>query len=335
MKNNLILKPIAIGSLPHNNIDSAINLIKKDFSEIPFLPQLVKISDNENMIFQIFEGMSSFCYQDYDEIIKNKDSKLLNKYKTGEKYSHAFNAFTKLIKKTQPIYAKIQIVGPYTVSKSLHYLSGEDFIKNIGEEFIIKFLNLKILWQINQIKIANPKTIPIVFIDEPAINIEITHSKNNSSANFDIYNMLKQMCNFIEKNNSISGIHCCAKPDWNIFFEVKPNIISFDAYSYGQDFIKNDKNIKNFLENEGKIAWGIVPTFDENLLNTMNIDILEEKFIQCVNNLTKNGLNEKLVIDSSLISSSCGAGKLSIESAQCSMDMVKELSDRIRKRFLV
>ena len=40
MTNNLKLKPIGIGSLPHNNADDAFCVVEKDFSQIPFFPQL-------------------------------------------------------------------------------------------------------------------------------------------------------------------------------------------------------------------------------------------------------------------------------------------------------
>ena len=43
MYQDLKLQPLAIGSLPHKDVNSAIELIKKDFKYIPFVPQLINI----------------------------------------------------------------------------------------------------------------------------------------------------------------------------------------------------------------------------------------------------------------------------------------------------
>ena len=58
---------MAIGSLPHTDINQALSLIKRDFENIPFWPQLVKLDKNEDMIFQFLENMPSF-FCDNDKI---------------------------------------------------------------------------------------------------------------------------------------------------------------------------------------------------------------------------------------------------------------------------
>ena len=68
MKNNLKLKPIGIGSLPHNNAEDAFCVVEKDFSQIPFFPQLANLSRNEDMMVQFLEGLPSFSV----DIVKMK-----------------------------------------------------------------------------------------------------------------------------------------------------------------------------------------------------------------------------------------------------------------------
>ena len=68
------------------------------------------------------------------------------------------------------------------------------------------------------------------------------------------------------------------------------------------------------------------------LANSISND-LEEKFITGVKNLTKLGIDEKLVIDNSLITSSCGAGSLSEKYAQKAMDLINELAQKLKERF--
>ena len=56
----LTLECMAIGSLPHNNLEEAMEIVKTNFNRIPFWPQLAKINKNEDMILQFLENMPSF-----------------------------------------------------------------------------------------------------------------------------------------------------------------------------------------------------------------------------------------------------------------------------------
>ena len=100
---NLKLQALAIGSLPHDNVEEAMLLVKKNFSEIPFFPQLANINKSEDMTFQFLEGLPSFLFSkldnfyidsesdeffealeefflDYEEIISDINSEKLEKY---------------------------------------------------------------------------------------------------------------------------------------------------------------------------------------------------------------------------------------------------------------
>ena len=65
----------------------------------------------------------------------------------------------------------------------------------------------------------------------------------------------------------------------------------------------------------------------------ITLDDLVQNFENSVKYLTKKGIDEKLVIDNSLVTSSCGAGSLNIDLAQKAMDLVFGLSNELRKRF--
>jgi hypothetical protein len=56
-------------------------------------------------------------------------------------------------------------------------------------------------------------------------------------------------------------------------------------------------------------------------------------FEQAVNYLTKKGIDEKIILENSLITPSCGAGALSEELAQKAMELTRELSERLKKHW--
>lgn len=364
MENYLKFKPIAIGSLPHNNVEEAMSIVATNFTQIPFFPQLTNVQKAEDMVYQFLEGfpgineLSKFnltldtdsenfyndletlfvdyetltSFSDYKEILIDKNYQILNKYKISEKCSSTFKNFVQIIKEQKPKYAKGQIVGPFTLSTSMKNSEGINFVfDQTLTDIITRVLGLKVLWQIIQIKKANPDTVPIIFMDEPTLS-QLGTSAYLTVSKDDVKHMFSQIVNIIHKCGALCGIHCCGKCDWEIPIDVNANIINPDAYSFGEHFSIYHKRIKEFLEKGGKIAWGIVPTLDENILSNITLKDLIEKFNNSVTYLTNTGIDEKLIKDNSLITSSCGAGGLSKDGAKKAMILVRELSEELMKR---
>ena len=352
---NLKLQALAIGSLPHNTVESAMEVVKKDFSEIPFYPQLSNINRNEDMTIQFLEGLSSFLpsnesfeidtesekffedlesfFTDYEEIIADTDTEILEKYAISKEFSSTFPEFEKIIKNTKPQYAKAQIIGPFTLAAMLTDQNGINAIfDETLREIVVKLLTLKVLWQIKHIKQANPTTIPIIFMDEPTLS-QLGTSAYLTISEKDVVDMLAEISEIIHQNGGISAIHCCGKCDWTILIKAKADIINFDAFAFSEHLGLFAQEIDKFLQDGGKLAWGLVPTLDVEALKNITLADLIKDFGQGIKYLTNKGIDEKLIIDNSLITSSCGAGSLSVELAQKAMDLVFELSNELRKRF--
>lgn len=352
---NLKLQALAIGSLPHNTVESAMEVVKKDFSEIPFYPQLSNINRNEDMTIQFLEGLPSFLpsnesfeidtesekffedlesfFTDYEEIIADTDTEILEKYAISKEFSSTFPEFEKIIKNTKPQYAKAQIIGPFTLAAMLTDQNGINAIfDETLREIVVKLLTLKVLWQIKHIKQANPTTIPIIFMDEPTLS-QLGTSAYLTISEKDVVDMLAEISEIIHQNGGISAIHCCGKCDWTILIKAKADIINFDAFAFSEHLGLFAQEIGKFLQDGGKLAWGLVPTLDVEALKNITLADLIKDFEQGIKYLTNKGIDEKLIIDNSLITSSCGAGSLSVELAQKAMDLVFELSNELRKRF--
>lgn len=352
---NLKLQALAIGSLPHNTVESAMEVVKKDFSEIPFYPQLSNINRNEDMTIQFLEGLPSFLpsnesfeidtesekffedlesfFTDYEEIIADTDTEILEKYAISKEFSSTFPEFEKIIKNTKPQYAKAQIIGPFTLAAMLTDQNGINAIfDETLREIVVKLLTLKVLWQIKHIKQANPTTIPIIFMDEPTLS-QLGTSAYLTISEKDVVDMLAEISENIHQNGGISAIHCCGKCDWTILIKAKADIINFDAFAFSEHLGLFAQEIDKFLQDGGKLAWGLIPTLDVEALKNITLADLIKDFGQGIKYLTNKGIDEKLIIDNSLITSSCGAGSLSVELAQKAMDLVFELSNELRKRF--
>jgi methionine synthase II (cobalamin-independent) len=311
MINDLRLQSLAIGSLPHKDLYRAMRLVRENFSEIPFLPQMVGMNEFEDMLT---------CFAPD---------------KCGVE-ALALEPFLQLVRETKPKYAKAQVAGPFTLAATLMYNSGKQTLqdKTLRDD-IVKTLGGKALWLAEQIKAANPPcghplaggTTPIIFIDEPLLThigmpgfIEVSQEI--------VTEMIREVSDLIKENGGISGVHCCGACDWSIPVSAGVDIISFDAYTCSI----SPETAAEFLARGGKIAWGVVPTLDREVLAQADLPQMIEVFQRGVKHLTAHGINEKIIIDNSLITPSCGTGGLSEELAEKVLRLTRELSEALKLR---
>ena len=352
---NLELNCMAIGSLPHKEVEEAMKLVEENFSQIPFWPQLAKLNKNEDMILQFLENMpglvvneekmylenedDSFFEQleelflDYEEIISDSDSDLLEKYAISKKNSSTIQPFLAMVKRLKPEFAKGQIVGPFTLATTLTDKEGKcAFYDETLREVIVKTLTLKALWQIKEIKKASPKTTPIIFIDEPSVS-QLGTSAFITISQAEVVGIVKEISDLIKENGGLSAIHCCGKCDWNLPINADVNIINLDGYFFAQNLSLFHENLKPFLEKGGIIAWGVVPTLDKEALDSADLSTMVSKFDDALNHLVKKGIDKEFLIRHSMVTPSCGAGSLSVELAEKAMRLTKNLSNKLKEKF--
>lgn len=359
MKKDLSLECMAIGSLPHKNLQDAMKIVEEKFSALPFWPQLAKLNKNEDMIAQFLESIPGITetsdkvyienesdeffaqleelFMDYEEITSdiNSDinSKLLDKYAISRNYSSTIEPFLNLVKKYAPNYAKGQITGPFTLATSLTDKEGKcAFYDETLREVIVKMLSLKALWQIREIKKANPNTTPIIFIDEPSIS-QLGTSAFITISKEDVVSVLKEVSDVIQANGALSAIHCCGKCDWTVPIESGVSILNLDGFFFAQNLSLFSSEVSAFLNRGGIIAWGIVPTLDKEALERSTLDSMVQKFEEAINYLIEKGIDKDLLLSQSMVTPSCGAGSLTVELSQKAMDLVKNLSTKLKVKY--
>lgn len=354
----LTLKSTAIGSLPHKNAAEAMELIFDKFKEIPFWPQLAGVNKKEDMTVQYIQGIPGIVYDeqnckyyydaqsdeffeqledffmDYESIVNEKDLTNLDKYAITSPYTSAIPIYLDKIKNGKYDYAKCQIVGAFSFGTSLCDLENVcAFYDETYREVLVKGLTLKAVWQIEQVKKANPNTKVIMFMDEPVLS-QLGTSAFMTVKRDEVVGMLKEMSDIIKDFGAMSAVHCCGKADWSVLTDSGIDIINFDAYSYTKSLNAHINEIEKFVNNGGYIAWGIVPTLDKEALAKTNIEELEQKFEDAVDDLVKkSSMSKDLILKQSFFTPSCGAGGLSMELAQKAMMLVNELSDMLKVKY--
>lgn len=308
-----------IGSLPHTDPEEACRLVLETF-DIPFWPQLPKLSFRESMIPQFSEGMPFIKIDENKETIRverDRGNALTRFYETyseewqvaiSKDYAKGFHTFIKMIKDKHFKSLKGHITGPLTFTLGLKDSEGRlVYFDEELREISIMILKAKIRWQIEILKPYAEHII--IFIDEPILSALGSTSYLGVDPE-EALRVLREISDAIKHAGGIPGIHCCGKADWPLVINSDVRIISFDAYEYIETISMYPAEITRFLKGGGYLAWGIIPTTDS--IREENPDSIKKRFDIGVERLSKS-IPADLLLSQILLTPSCGTGSRSIE----------------------
>lgn len=306
-----------IGSMPHREPSDACKLILEHF-DIPFWPQLPKLSVRESMIVQFSEGFPGFTLDADKAFVKKNEEEIytwLSNYTeetlepVSEKYSSGLYSLAEALENKKIPVIKGQITGPLTFTLSLKDEEGRlIYFDETLREISLLHLKAKVKWQINFLKKVADEII--IFVDEPILQAVGT-SAYISVEQTEAMRLVRELVHFIKSNGAKAGIHCCGRADWKEVMASGIDILSFDAFFFF-DFLKIYKEeIEEFLNKGGFIAWGFIPTTDD--IYSLSDDQIIKSALSKISEISKQ---IPLIKTNSLITPSCGMGSLELSAAQ-------------------
>lgn len=198
-------KSTHVGSLPFTNIKEAIEFNKK--LDLPSLPTLPSISENEYMLQQIAGGIKNIKIENF-KIVTNK--LVLN-----DEFKIKFLALDDFISEFKNTTIKWQVVGPMTLLKSFAFqLSKKD------QECLLSWYQ-KLILNFHLDLIKNFKQVYLI-LDEPLFDIKLRPELSASIKYF------KQM-------NIEVGLHCCAKLKPTDLNGFNLDMLSIDCSLYSSE----------------------------------------------------------------------------------------------------
>ena len=331
--------PTAIGSMPHTDPKEACSLVAKYLPALPTWPQLPKRSHLENMYVQFSEGFPGLVLEGdriYVERSAEFDSQLeqlyndyaennLDNYAISAEYAAGLHAFLAL-KQQRPNMVKGQITGPITWGlcatdrEQLGILYDE-----LLAEALARFLRLKAMWQERFLRTISPDSI--IFVDEPYLTS--LGSAFVAIPNEQVTTLLEEVLGGI---SGLKGVHCCGSTDWSVLLKTSADILSFDAYNYADSLSCYPAEVKAFLERGGSVAWGIIPN-DEEALAKESLASLYDRLGEAMAAFTRDGTPFKQLVAQGLLTPSCTLASMSSEAAAQALELLAELSAKIRNRY--
>jgi hypothetical protein len=307
-----------IGSLPHIDPDEACGLVIRGF-DIPFWPQLPKLSFLESMITQFSEGMP-FIKIDHERNViyveRDASDELERFYETykddsriaiSEDYAQGFYGFLRAIRARRFRALKGHVTGPLTFTLSLKDSEGRLlYFDEELRQISLMLLQAKARWQIDQLRHSADEVV--IFIDEPILSALGSTAYLGVSTE-ESSRLLKEMAGAIRNSGGIPGIHCCGNADWPMVIRSGFDILSFDAYHHFENLFIFHAEVTGFLENGGYLAWGIVPTTEH--IARESPGSITNTFQERLDTLSKR-VPRNTLLSRSLLTPSCGTGSRTI-----------------------
>lgn len=340
--------PVLIGSLPLKDHNEATKLVLKYTPDIPLWVQL-PYYPNERLLSQFIEGLPGLrqngdifflktdgpefeqelvaFYEQYLGVTEGGMPLEGSIFSFSESNGLGFKAFIAAIPTLgyTPAALKGQITGPFTMLTGLKDQSGRmAYFNTTLREAVVKAISLKAVYQVKAMKAISQEVI--IFLDEPALS-GFGSSGMIGIPREDVIADLTEVITAIHQTGGLAGIHVCANTDWPMVLSTPIDILSFDAYGFFDRIILFKDRLVEFISSGKIIAWGLVPTLNEDDLKQANIDSLMAIWQRCVAGI---GADPEMVRKMALITPSCGTGLLSRELSIKALSLTQDLSRAIR-----
>jgi len=332
-----------IGSFPHQDASAACALILKTTPAMPFWPQLPKVDFREQMEIQFSEGLpcavldetkqrmyfetSGDPTPELEKFYENYMAENLEHFKISQEFTRGLYALEKILsqeKYPSIQFIKSQVTGPVTYGLTIVDENKRSIYYNeIFRDIIVKGITMKARWILKKLSPFGYRQV--CFVDEPILSA-FGSSTYVSVQREDVVSLINEVATALHLEGALVGSHCCGNTEWPLLIDAGVDIISFDAYEFGDTISYYPEKIKTFLENGGIIAWGIVPTSEKIVEESQ--DTLFQKLNTQVEKLAKKGIESSLIWDRSLLTPSCGTGSLSVDLSEKIFHTLLELSER-------
>lgn len=331
MAMNFNLLPTGVGSVPHTDENEACKFILKYFHDIPFWPQLPKRTFKENMYIQFAYNLPNVKVEKGEVYIDTAESNVeeierfinADEITYDEEYFKGFYEFLRSKDKICPRIIKGQVTGPVSLGLHVSDEKGKPIIYNdLYRELMIKNIRMNVRWQEHLLgKICNKI---IISVDEPYLSMI-----GSPYVSLEKESIVEYIAEIFKDFRGLRCIHCCGNTDWSFLLSMDIDLLSFDAYNYGKNFVLYGEEIREFLRH-GAIAWGIVPTSYEDFVREGESGIMR-RFESLIEGVKGIKLNEFL--QSSLLTPSCGLGSLAVGQAEEILLSTVSVSEKLRDKY--
>jgi hypothetical protein len=327
-----------VGALPHTDPVQACSDVLSIFGEFPYVPTLPDRGQLESIVYNDSEQLPGRIMRD-DRLIYDSSSDTttaiekvyadyiegnVNPYALHEEYASGFMEMMMHDLSTVPIL-KCQVTGPVTFGMQVVDADKRPIYYDTQlADMLSKLLALRARWCETEMQKRTGVKETLVVLNEPYLA-----SLGSSVVPVDPDTVRSGWQDIVALVDGGLGIHCCSNTDWEFVMDLKPSVISIDAYTTAKEFLLYSDAICGYLEGGGAVAWGIVPA-DYRLFSKETVDSLYHRYCAIRTEICTR-IPVALFDRQSLITPSCGIRFADRKGAIAIMQAAAEISSRIRK----
>ena len=335
-----------VGSFPHADAEPLVASILERFPVMPAWPQLPARDFRESMYVQYSEGLPG-------AVIDTERQRIF--FRADEAFAAALEGFYRAVVEgdvapfaispeharglhrfldavprlgaRRPAWVKGQVTGPFSFAMTVtdgnkRSLAYTPELKEVA----FQGMALKARWMARRLR--EVAVSALVVLDEPYLCSFGSAFVNVSRE--DVIAAIAGAAAAIHEEGARAGLHCCGNTDWSLVFATGVDVVNFDAYEYFQGLSLYPGELLAFLERDGVLSWGLVPT-NKSLEGLSAADLV--KLLDAhLERLTAKGLPAERLRRQSLLTPSCGMGALSVGEAERVLALLGEVTARLRER---
>jgi hypothetical protein len=199
---------------------------------------------------------------------------------------------------------KGQVTGPLTLAAALgtaevSFLHQPDLITALG-----RYVTRSAQWQVTRL---GRMGVPVLlFVDEPALPLLAQH--DTGTAQSGVLAVVRDVLHGIRTAGAVAGLHCCAFNALPLMLNLRPDILSFDAYKE-LEALAQSPHLMNILHCGGTVAYGMIPTDSARAREPV------ESLFACWSSAVALRGSVSTAARQSLVTATCGLGLLREDAA--------------------
>ena len=332
------LRTTAMGILPHTDVEAALELALS--VDIPFWPQLPKVSFYEDMYAQASEGFPGIrldlenervlfdTARFYDELLTYAEASQDPAFFTmSPTYSTVYHRFLELDLDDR-VAIRGQVIGPISFGLKIADEDRKPIIYNEDiKSILLEFLAAKINRQLAEMQAVHPRAF--VWLDDPGLEFIFS-----SLSGYTDLVARDDLAEFLSGLQGWKGLHLCGNPDWNFLLGAELDLLSFDTYGQGMVFSRYADEVIRFLERGGVVSWGIVPTLTDTL-SRESVEGLVARLEELWDHLVAQGADRERILRQGMLAPAtcCLVNRDGVETVERAFALVQAVSETLRERY--
>lgn len=321
-----------VGSLPHEEVEAALDHVMATMGEIPFCPQLPSVSPLESMYHQGVSGLPGLEMEEGGRLWVNLTGEILHQMSSLDPTSdvrviRSLVGLDELLRRDMPgaVALKGQLVGPVSLGLTLADQGRKPLLySDDAAAGLAQILSWKMQWL--EAALGSRGLSSIVFVDEPYLTTLGSGFFSYSES------LVRDLIGLsLSHLRGTKGIHCCGKVDWSVILSLGVDIVSFDAHQHFSSLALFSDDLGRFMEEGGTLAWGIVPT-DETEIREASAPALALRLEGFIEELKERGIPQDRLLTQALITPACGLASPGLTEAERALRLTADVSELVRRK---